>query len=293
MLGDRSRRSAAAATLAALCCCALVAGCGGDGDEASARAQSTNDRFDPRNFVDPVAGENKWLPLEPGTQTVREGLVNVGHRRLSHRVVTTVTDVFKQVGGVRTVAVLDQDFNGGEIAEQSLDYLAQDKQGNIWYLGSYTEAYEGGQFVNASDAWLTGLNGARPGILMKAEPRTGTPPYSPAKPPGGEADAAQVVETGQSKCVPFKCYKRVLIIQEGSESQPDEEYKYYAPGVGQIQTEPRDEGGKQEVEKLINLTHLGPRGLAELSAEALKLDEHARVQEPDGFGRAPAAKREL
>ena len=44
---------------------------------------------------------------------------------------------------MRTVAVLDQDFDGGQLAEQSLDYMAQDEQGNVWYLGSYTEELRG------------------------------------------------------------------------------------------------------------------------------------------------------
>lgn len=296
-LGNRRTHLVAAAAVAALCVGTLVSACGGGGgaDGSSAPAKVSQSRFDARNFGDHVSAtnknKNKYLSLKPGTQTVREGRVDVGHRRLSHRVVTTVTDVFKKVDGKRTVTVLDQDFNGGEIAEQSLDFLIEDKRGNVWYLGSYTETYEGGQFVNAADGWLSGRKGARPGILVKADPRTGTPAYSPAKPPGAEADVARVIRTGQRVCVPFKCYRRVVVIQEGSESQPDEEYKYYAPGVGQIKAEPRGEGGKQEVEQLINATQLSPRALSEISAEALKLDKHARVEAADVFARTAAAKR--
>jgi hypothetical protein len=226
--------------------------------------------------------------LKPGTQWVREGFVNVGSRRLPHRVVTTVTDVSKRIDGVLTAAVLDQDYNGGPISEQSLDYVAEDKQGNVWYLGSYTESYEGGQFVNASDAWLGGVNGAQPGLLMLADPQVGTAAYSERTLPGGEVTSSKVVDTGGSQCVPFKCYKDVLVIEENGE-----EHKSYAPGVGQIKTEPITGGGKQEVENLINLTQLSPRGLAEISAEALKLDKNAAVQAPDVFGQAPAAKRTL
>jgi hypothetical protein len=218
------------------------------------------------------------------------GHLNRGHRRLTHRIVYTVTDVSKRINGVRTVAVLDQDIDAGQIAEQALDYLAEDRQGTVWYLGSYTEAYEGGQFVNAADAWLTGVKGARPGILMKSKPRPGTPPYVQARVPGDEPDVAQVVKTRQSNCVPFKCYKNVLVIQEGT---GDGEYKYFAPGVGGIRTEPRYEGGEQEVEELINFTQLSPRALAELSSEALKLDQHARTTAEDVFGGSPPAKRSL
>jgi hypothetical protein len=314
MIGNRRRRIfAAAAAMAALLCGAFASACGG-GDEngtsaptsapqsgsanagqagkengnSNAGKNATEDSFDPSIFGEPATGANEFLPLEPGTQWTREGFVNVGSRRLPHRVVTTVTDVSKEIDGVRAVVVLDQDFNGGQIAEQALDYMAEDKQGNVWSLGSYTESYEGGQFVNASDAWLAGVNGAAPGILMLADPQVGTPAYSESTVPGGEVSSSQVAETGQSQCVPFKCYKDVLVIEEGGA-----EYKYYAPGVGQIKTEPLSGDGTQEVEDLINLTQLSPRGLAEVSAEVLKLDRNAPVQAPDVFGDAAAAKRNL
>ncbi len=69
------------------------------------------------------------------------------------------------VNGVRTVLVLDQDLDAGQVSETAIDYMAQDKYGNVWYLGSYTEIYEGGQFVNAVDAWLAGKKGREAGCL--------------------------------------------------------------------------------------------------------------------------------
>jgi hypothetical protein len=256
------------------------AGNAGPGQNASAS------QFDPKSFGDPATGANRFLPLRPGTQWTREGSVDVGNRTVTHQVVSTVTDVSKTVDGVRTVLVLDQDTNGGQIAEQSLDYEAEDKQGNVWYLGSYTEAYQGGQFVNASDAWLGGINGAKPGVLMQADPQQGNS-FTEDTVPGIEAPNAQVVKTGQSQCVPFKCFKDVLVVQEGGE------YKYYAPDVGQILTQPQVSGGKQEIEKLVNVTQLSPSGLSRISSEVLKLDKHAATTAPDVFGNAPAAKRSL
>jgi hypothetical protein len=241
--------------------------------------------FSPKLFDKPTQPTNQFMPLKPGTQWVREGSVNVGTRRLPHQVVTTVTDVSKQVDGVRTVAVMDQDTNGGQVAEQSIDWMAADTQGNVWYLGSYTESYEGGQFVTASDAWLAGVNGAKPGILMLTDPQTGTPAYLEDSVPGIEAPMARVIKTGQSQCVPFKCYKNALVVQEGSE------YKSYAPGVGQIQTEPQSTGGKHEVEKLVNLRQLTPGGLKQISDLTLKLDKHARAVAPTVFGNSSPARR--
>ena len=251
---------------------------------ASAGTVSAN-QFDPKNFGEPATGANRWFPLEPGYQSVREGSVNRGRRRLTHRRVYTVTDVTKVVNGVRTALVLDQDIDGGEIAEQAVDYLAEDKQGNIWYLGSYTESYEGGQFVNVNDAWLAGVRGGRPGILMLADPEVGTASYSQAYVPGEGTASAKVAKAGLSQCVPFKCYQDVLVITEGTENV------YYAPGVGAIKTEPRNSGGKNETEQLLNLSALSAGGLAELSAEALRLDQHASVVAKRVFGGTAPARR--
>ena len=271
---------------AALLCVSAgsVASSGAPMGKSPTKTDNAN-RFDPSNFGTPAPGVNKWLPLKPGYQSVREGGVNRGRRRLAHRRIYTVTDVSKEVNGVRTVLVLDQDVDGGEIAEQALDYIAEDKQGNVWYLGSYTESYEGGQFVNVNDAWLAGVGGGRPGILMLAIPVVGAPKYSQAYVPGEGSTTAKVSKTGQSKCVPFKCYTDVLVIEEGGENL------FYAAGVGAIKTEPRRSGGEGETEALLNLTQLSPQGLVEFSAEALKLDEHARTTAKRVFGATQPAKR--
>jgi hypothetical protein len=243
--------------------------------------------FDPKNFGDPMTDVNRWVPIVPGIQSVRRGFVYVGGRRLPHIRVTTVTDVTKMVNGVRAVLVLDQDFDGGQLSEQAIDYLAEDVGGNVWYVGSYTEAYEGGQFLNAEDAWLAGVNGAVPGLYLQANPKTGTPPYYQVQISGGERSTAQVFKTGQRTCVPFKCYTDVVVIQEeGTEN------KYWAPGVGGILTEPLS-GAAQETEELVNIRQLSPSALAELSAETLRLDRNAADRVPSVFGGSRPAKRGL
>ena len=240
--------------------------------------------FDPGGFKGAGAG-NVWQPLTPGLQTVAKGFVNVGSRTVPHLRVYTVTGVVKQINGVRAVAVLDQDIDAGQVAEQALDFLAVDRKGTVWYLGSYTESYEGGQFVNALDGWLGGVRGAVPGILMPAHPKPGTAPYYEQQVPGLESPTAQIAKTSQTTCVPFRCYKRVVVIQEG------DEYKYFAPGVGGIRTAPIGGGGPQESENLINVRQLGKGALGAIDAEVLRLDRHARSTFADVFARSAPAKR--
>ena len=250
------------------------------------RVNADPGRFNRKDFGDPIGDANPWLPLVPGYQSVQDGTLFRGRRELHHRRRVTVTDVVKRVDGVLTVAVLDQDIDAGQIAEQALDYFAQDKHGNIWYLGSFTESYEGGQFVNATDAWLAGVRGAIPGVAMMADPKRGMPGYIQASIPGRETIHAEVAKLGERKCVPFKCFSNTLaILEDGTE------FKYYAQGVGGIATEPNYSGGEQEKEALLNAVQLTPKGLTEASAEALKLDRHARATASEVFGGSAPARR--
>ena len=73
--------------------------------------------------------------MVPGSQSLRDGSIIRGSRRLHHEQRLTVTDVVKEIDGVRAVVILDQDIDAGQNGETALDYLAQDKSGNVWYLG--------------------------------------------------------------------------------------------------------------------------------------------------------------
>jgi hypothetical protein len=242
--------------------------------------------FNPDNFDPRGSNFNQWVPMTPGIQIVRKGLVTIGGRRIPHITVTTITDVTKKIDGVRTVLVLDQDIDAGQVSEQSVDYLAEDVGANVWYLGSYTEAYSGGQFLNAQDAWLAGVAGAKVGLWFPGDPQPGGAAFYQVQVPGGETSSAQVVKAGQRTCVPFDCFKDVIVVLEGGS-----ENKYWAPGVGQILTEPLS-GEAQETEELINVKELTPSALAELSREALRLDEHAARTVRSVFGSSNPAVRE-
>jgi hypothetical protein len=194
-----------------------------------------------------------------------------------------MTDVIREIDGVPTVAMLDQNTDAGELAQQSIDYFALDEDGNVWLMGSYTAEYSGGEFTNTDDAWLGAAEGSEPGILMPAEPDTSTPPWIVGVESDAKGTAAEVVETGASECVEFACYEDVLIIREGEIGALDNEFKYYAPEVGQILNSPRQESRHRDRESLVNLTELSAAGLDEMSAEVLSLEERARESDPDLF----------
>ena len=269
----------------------FVAACGSGPPKAVKKLTFTRGYFNAKNFVDPRVGSNKWLPLRPGTQWVRDGTTLVGNRKVPHKVLSTVTDVIRMINGVKTVAVFDHSVDSGQVVQQSLDYFAQDKSGNVWDVGAVTEQYEAGRFVTVDEAWIAGVDGAKPGILMPANPTSNTPPWSIAQPPNEAGDAAAFQRMQKRECVPFGCFDNVLVVEEGKRSALNNEYKYYALGVGQIRNEPLGASRHQDIETLVNFTKLSPAGLAEASKEAMRIDAEAARLLPKLFGKGKASRQ--
>ena len=242
------------------------------------------------DFVDPRVGANPWFPLVPGTQWVREGTTLIGNRVVPHQVITTVTDVIRVIDGVKAVLVYDHSVGAGQVVQESIDYFAQDKGGNIWTLGGATEQYEAGRFVSVDEVWLGGVDGAKPGILMPADPTAATPAWVIAQPPGEDGDAAAFARMQPQECVPFGCYQNVLVIREGKQTALSNEFKYYVFGGGQIRNEPLGASRHADIELLINMTKLTSRGLAEASAAALRIDRQAAKEWPKVFGTVRATR---
>lgn len=243
--------------------------------------------FDPAKFDHSATVDNKWMPLVPGTQFVFTGASNDGKKRL----VFTVTDLVKVVGGVRNVVIWDRDYTDGELVEAELAFFAQDNDGNVWHTGEYPEDYEGGKVVEVP-AWLAGIKGSKAGIEMKAQPGLGTPAYSQgyAPPPVSWNDHAQVFKTGQKTCVPVRCYQNVLITREFNPGEPGSQLKYFARSVGNIRVGWMGKDPDKEVLVLADLVHLGPAALAKARAAALKLDRHGYKTKPNVYGRTPPAE---
>ncbi len=248
--------------------------------------------FDPANFVDPTTNANPYHPTLPGMQWIRGGTTEVGSRKVPHMIITTMTDVIRIIDGVPAVAMLDQSTDSGEIAQVGFDYLAVDKDGNVWIMGGYTEEYEGGVFTNTEVSWLGAANGGMPGVLTPAEVTMDTPRWIiGSSGPDEDPSVGDPAEIGATTTVPFGEYHDVRAIREGEIDAPDNEIKYYAPGVGVILNIPLDDSLHQDFFELINLVQLTPEGLAEASQTVLDLETHAREVTPEVFAGVPDAVR--
>lgn len=247
-----------------------------DGSQGPTIVSAKN--FSLSRFDDSTDIDNKWFPLQPGTQYILQGSAVDDGERINRQVIFTVTDLTKVIAGVRTRVVWDRDYDDGELVESELAFFAQDIDGNVWHLGQYPEEYDDGELEKAP-AWIEGQAGARAGLAMKAEPSLGTPSYAQgyAPPPLYWDDRARVHKADQSTCVPQDCYDEVLVMEEFEQRKPGAfQLKYYAPDVGNVRIGWR---GPKEKEKetlvLTDLVHLGAKGLESVRQKALMLEERA------------------
>jgi hypothetical protein len=259
--------------------------------EAAVDFESDLEDLNPSNFDRPTNIDNPWFPLQPGTQYVYEGVTEEGGRSIPHRIVFTVTDLTKQIAGVRTVVAWISDYSDEELVEAELAFYAQDRAGNVWFLGEYPEVYEYGKLVEAP-AWITGLKGALAGIVMKAEPEVGLPSYSQGWGPAVDwTDRGQVVQMGQQTCVAVDCYADVLVTEEFSRSEPEAfQIKYYAPGVGNVRVSWRGADATKEELELVQLVQLDPQALAKVRAAALELENSAYELSKEVYDQTPPAE---
>jgi hypothetical protein len=259
--------------------------------EATVDFEGDLEDFDPANFDDPTNINNRWFPLQPGRQLVTEGFTEESGLTFPHRIIFTVTDLTKEINGVKTVVAWVEDYSDNELVEAELAFYAQDNDGNVWFLGEYPEVYEDGKMVEAP-AWIAGFKGARAGIVMKAGPVAGAPSYSQGWGPAVDwTDRAQVVEMGLEICVPVDCYEDVLKTEEFSRSEPEAfQVKYYAPGVGNVKVGWRGADATKEELELVELNDLDAEELAEVRALALELEKHAYEISKEVYDQTPPAE---
>jgi hypothetical protein len=173
-------------------------------------------------------GRNPYFILEPGYQLVFEE----GKEQL----VITVLDETKMVDGVLTRVVEERETKGGKLVEVSRNYFAISQLTNdVFYFGEDVDIYKSGQIVGHEGAWLSGVNGARFGLMMPGQVRLQIRYYQEIAPQVA-MDRAVIVSLSETVRTSAGEFKNCLKIEETTPLEPGvREYKYYAAGVGLIQ----------------------------------------------------------
>jgi hypothetical protein len=204
--------------------------CAGD-DSTPPAAESYTVDIVPADFTAVV--DNPYYPLTPGTRYVYEGETEEGQERIEIEVLSET----KEVMGVETTIVRDTAYLNGEVIEDTFDWFAQDRAGNVWYFGEDTKEYEAGEVVSAAGSWEAGVDGALPGIVMYANPAEHIGEMYRQEYYEGEAeDMGQLVSATERVTIPFGSFENVVQTLDTTPLEPDvREHKFYAPGVGLIQ----------------------------------------------------------
>jgi hypothetical protein len=207
-----------------------------------------NPVIDPANFIRKI--NNPFFPLTPGTVYTYRGLTSAGEE-LNTVEVTRSTRV---IMGVTCVEVIDTVFVNNSLEELTLDWYAQDKQGNVWYFGEDSRSFR----RSASQygrPWLAGVNGALPGIIMEANPQVGDV-YRQEFLRHEAEDMAEVLSLHGVADVPYGFFEGCLVTKDYSLlNSKFVENKWYARGIGFVK-ETMVKGGTDIVE-LVSITRRG------------------------------------
>ena len=186
--------------------------------------------LDPAHFSTRIT--NPWWPMRPGSRWVYRETDSGGARQ---KVVVTVTHRTKRIAnGVTARVVRDVATEDGEPVEVTEDYYAQDRDGNVWYLGEDTADYERGKVVSREGSFEAGVDGAEAGVIMPARPRPGLR-YRQEYYAGHAEDRARIVSLREQAGVPYGHFRHVLMIREDNSLEPKAlEFKFYARGIGPL-----------------------------------------------------------
>jgi hypothetical protein len=203
----------------------------------------------PADFTAPKS--NPYFPLKPGTISRYRG-TDEGERFRERLVVTHDT---KLIQGVETTVLNDVTRRvDGSLAERTKDWYAADDDGNVWYFGERTATYdEQGHVESREGSWQAGLDGARAGIIMPANPHP-TDAYRQEFRRGHAEDQAWIVQNHAAITTKYRHFDHVVRSFEWTRLEPKVvSLKFYAPDFGIVKE--KDVAGGNEIFVLVSVTH--------------------------------------
>ncbi|MCG8614317.1 MAG: hypothetical protein MI864_27710 [Pseudomonadales bacterium] len=181
---------------------------------------------------------NPHIPLIAGTGLIYEGLNEDGELE---RVEIFVSHETKTIAGVESRIVVDRAYVDGELGEETFDWYAQDRDGNVWYMGEASTDFEDGVPISTSGSWEAGKDIAAvgttavAGILFKAGHQVGDT-YQQEFYPSEAEDMAEIVSINAAVTLEDGSQYNTVQTREWNplDQSLNEEYKYYAPGIGLV-----------------------------------------------------------
>ncbi len=204
--------------------------------------------FDPKLFDDDfthLTKPNRYFPLKIGNRWE--------YKSAQESDTLEILDQTKLIDGVRCLVVRDQVSRDGVVVEDTNDWFAQAKDGNVWYCGEEVKDYrtfngdqpELPELVSIDGSFKAGRDGDKPGIIFLAAPKPGDV-YVEEFSLGNAEDVTEILSTSYAfghdreldELVPQAlaqalCAGDCIVTKNFSLLEPGIfERKYYAPGIG-------------------------------------------------------------
>jgi hypothetical protein len=193
---------------------------------------TTNEVYDPQiNPADFITGvDNEYFSLIPGKTLIYEAKIDEGTERIE---VTTLNDT-RVVMGIECMIVWDRVFLNDELVEDTLDWFAQDMDGNVWYFGEDSKEIRDGEVISHAGSWESGIDNAKPGIIMLANPEIGDQ-YRQEYLIGHAEDMGEVLAMDEKIEVTYGVFESCLKTRDWTPLEKNsDEYKYYSPDTGAV-----------------------------------------------------------
>ena len=223
-----------------------------DGISNSLISGPLRSHINPQAFVANVT--NNYFPLVPGDTFFYRNTIKDDEGTTVEDITVAVTHQKKVILGVICTVVHDfvKDHTTHELLEDTYDYYAQDRSGNVWYFGEDTKSYEDGS-VSTEGSFIAGVDGARPGIIMPHNPHYHHP-YRQEYYVGHAEDQGVNLSLKNTVKIAYGTFYNCLKTAEFTVLEPGViENKWYAPGIGLIQANVSI--GGDEHEELVHISH--------------------------------------
>jgi hypothetical protein len=211
------------------------------------------DRYDPEfesqlfnNDFTRLTNPNRYFPLAIGNRW--------DYRGPGETVVVTVLNKTKLIDEVACIVVNDKVSENGQLVEDTDDWFAQARNGDVYYCGEQAKDFEVFEGDNPKEAELVSIDGSfkagndegdKPGIIFRGSPTQGEV-YRQEFSVGNAEDIAEVLSTTYAfgrnaeldRFVPkaladLFCPGDCVVTKESNPLEPDGfELKYFAPRVG-------------------------------------------------------------
>lgn len=216
-------------------------------EQGVSKLEIYNPIINPSDFTTKIT--NPYFSLPVGKKIVYEAKTEDGTEKIE----ILIPGWTKKIMGVETLVFWDRVYLDGELIEDTRDYIAQDKEGNVWYFGENVDNYVGGKLMDHGGAWIGGIDGAKPGIWMKANPKIGDE-YRQEYYKGKAEDMARVDGVGFKVTVPAGSFTDCVKIFEWTPLESATAYKYHCAGAGTV----LEEEDNEQV-KLIEVDNTGAK----------------------------------